>query len=157
MRLTPAFPNTLGIESCLESSLWVWHCSLQATWVCLVFLVGQFREFVSTFGIRPRTLDLASWQREGGCQIRSGCERSRGSHVGRDSWASVSRQWGKQERRKDKQQFMRKQNAMAPSTDAPLLARAASAGLGKSLHTGCRSRHCLFVLERISVLDGRMN
>lgn len=86
----------------------------------------------------PLASDQVHWtwprnQKEGCCQMASGCERLRGSYVGSNSRGSVSRHWWKQERWKDKQRFMRKQNAMAASKDSLLFPRAASAGLEKSL------------------------
>lgn len=70
---------------------------------------------MSTFDIRPRTLDLAS-----GSKRRSGrvgaAVTDPGAPTGKQSRVSVSRHWCKQERGGDKEQFMRKQIARAAST-----------------------------------------
>lgn len=110
---------------------------------------------MSTFGIRPRTLDLASRPKR-----RSGCMGAAvtdpGAPMGKQSWVFISRHWCKQERGGDKEQFMRKQIARAASS-APscslVLRQPGWRGMGSSRGCGW----CLFVLGRILALNGRVN
>lgn len=116
---------------------------------------------MSTFGIRPRTSE-ANWtwphsQRGGYCQIGSGFERPRGSHVGSNSrplflGTAENRKGGRTTGglRESKMQRWQLQQ------DSLLFPRAASAELEKALQL--LLPWVLFVvLEKISAVNGRVN